>query len=41
MTRSHGDHLWHSAEFEGDLWLEWNYWHTLLRDTSFGFGISS
>jgi len=38
---SYGDHLWHSAQFRGDCWQEWNYWNTLLRSGSKGFNIQN
>ncbi len=38
---SYVDHFWHSAEFRGDCWQEWNYWNTLLFSSSFGFNISN
>ncbi len=38
---NYGDHFWHSAEFRGDCWHEWNYWHTLLFSTSTGFNIGN
>lgn len=38
---SYGDHFWHSAEFRGDAWQEWNYWQTLLRSSTLGFNINN
>jgi hypothetical protein len=38
---NYGDHFWHSAEFRGDCWQEWNYWNTLLRSATLGFNISN
>lgn len=38
---SYADHFWHSAEFRGDCWQEWNYWQTLLRSSTLGFNISN
>jgi len=38
---SYSDHFWHSAEFRGDCWQEWNYWNTLLRSGSEGFNITN
>ena len=38
---SYADHFWHSAEFRGDCWQEWNYWNTLLRSSSDGFNINN
>ncbi len=38
---NYADHFWHSAEFRGDPWQEWNYWHTLLFSAQFGFNISN
>ena len=38
---SYGDHFWHSAEFRGDCWQEWNYWQTLLRSSTLGFNINN
>jgi len=35
------EHFWHSAEFRGDAWQEWNYWQTLLRSSTLGFNISN
>ena len=35
------DHFWHSAEFRGDCWQEWNYWNTVLYSSQYGFNISS
>jgi hypothetical protein len=35
------EHFWHSAEFRGDCWQEWNYWNTLLFSPSLGFNISA
>jgi len=37
---NYGDHFWHSAEFRGDCWQEWNYWNTLLFSSGYGFNIS-
>jgi pimeloyl-ACP methyl ester carboxylesterase len=39
--RSYADHFWHSAQFRGDCWQEWNYWNTLLFSSQFGFNISN
>jgi len=39
--RSYRDHFWHSAEFRGDCWQEWNYWQTVLRSPTLGFNISN
>jgi hypothetical protein len=36
---NYADHFWHSAQFRGDCWQQWNYWHTLLFSTSSGFNI--
>jgi hypothetical protein len=33
------EHFYHSAEFRGDCWQEWNYWNTLLYSSPFGFNI--
>jgi hypothetical protein len=38
---NYGDHFWHSAQFRGDCWQEWNYWNTLLFSSQFGFNISN
>ena len=38
---SYADHFWHSAEFRGDCWQEWNYWNTLLFSPSSGFDINN
>jgi hypothetical protein len=38
---NYADHFWHSAQFRGDCWQEWNYWNTLLRSGSKGFNISN
>jgi hypothetical protein len=38
---NYADHFWHSAQFRGDCWQEWNYWRTLLRSSQFGFNISN
>ena len=38
---NYADHFWHSAQFRGDCWHEWNYWNTLLRSGSKGFNISN
>jgi len=35
------DHFYHSAQFRGDCWQEWNYWHTLLFSTQYGFTIGN
>jgi len=35
------DHFWHSTQFRGDCWQEWNYWNTLLLSPRFGFNISN
>jgi alpha-tubulin suppressor-like RCC1 family protein len=37
--RSFADHFWHSAEFRGEAWKQWNYWFTLLRSPN-GFHIT-
>jgi hypothetical protein len=34
------EHFWHSAEFRGDCWQEWNYWNTLLFSSQSGFNIT-
>jgi pimeloyl-ACP methyl ester carboxylesterase len=38
---SYSDHFWHSAEFRGDCWQEWNYWNTLLFSRTLGFNINN
>jgi hypothetical protein len=38
---NYADHFWHSAEFRGDCWQEWNYWQSLLRSSTLGFNISN
>jgi hypothetical protein len=38
---NYADHFWHSAEFRGDCWQEWNYWQTLLRSSTLGFNIQN
>ena len=40
-TTGHGyaDHLWHSAQFRGDIWQQWSYWSTLSHSSRFGFGL--
>ena len=38
---NYADHFWHSAEFRGDCWQEWNYWRTLLRSSTLGFNIGN
>lgn len=35
------EHFYHSAQFRGDCWQEWNYWNTLLFSTQYGFRISN
>jgi len=35
------DHFWHSAQFRGDPWQEWNYWNTLLFSPSQGFNVNN
>jgi hypothetical protein len=35
------EHFWHSAQFRGDCWQEWNYWNTLLFSASFGFNVNN
>jgi len=35
------EHFYHSAEFRGDAWQEWNYWGTLLYSSQFGFDINN
>jgi hypothetical protein len=35
------DHFWHSAEFRGDCWHEWDYWNTLLFSSQSGFNIGN
>lgn len=35
------EHFYHSAEFRGDAWQEWNYWETLLYSAQFGFDINN
>jgi hypothetical protein len=37
----YGDHFWHSAQFRGDAWQEWNYWKILLRSADEGFDIQN
>jgi hypothetical protein len=39
--RSYRDHFWHSAEFRGDCWQEWNYWQIVLRSPTLGFNITN
>lgn len=41
LNNSYKSHFWHSAQFRGDAWLEWNYWQTLLRSSTLGFNISN
>jgi hypothetical protein len=36
---NYADHFYHSAQFRGDCWQEWNYWNTLLFSSQFGFNI--
>jgi hypothetical protein len=38
---NYADHFWHSAQFRGDCWQEWGYWHTLLFSSQYGFNISN
>jgi hypothetical protein len=38
---NYADHFWHSAEFRGDSTQQWNYWYTLLRSATVGFGINN
>jgi hypothetical protein len=35
------EHFWHSAEFRGDSWQEWNYWSTVMFSSKYGVGITS
>jgi hypothetical protein len=35
------DHFYHSAQFRGDCWQEWDYWNTLLFSSQFGFNIGN
>ncbi|HEU5071602.1 MAG TPA: alpha/beta hydrolase [Verrucomicrobiae bacterium] len=38
---NYSDHFYHSAEFRGDCWQEWNYWNTLLFSSQYGFNIGN
>jgi len=40
LNNDYKSHFWHSAEFRGDCWQQWNYWNTLLFSPQFGFNIS-
>ena len=41
LNNEYKSHFWHSAQFRGDAWLEWNYWQTLLRSSTIGFNINN
>ena len=40
LNNDYKSHFWHSAQFRGDCWQEWNYWNILLFSPQFGFSIS-
>jgi pimeloyl-ACP methyl ester carboxylesterase len=37
----YSEHFYHSAQFRGDCWQEWAYWHSLLFSSQNGFNISN
>jgi pimeloyl-ACP methyl ester carboxylesterase len=41
LNNNYRAHFWHSAQFRGDCWMEWNYWNTLLFSSQSGFGINN
>ena len=41
LNNNYASHFYHSAEFRGDCWQEWNYWNTLLFSKASGFNINN